>query len=363
MLQLESILALEFSKLFPNNKIRYLVENYNSLNEIIDTIPEQKVLELNKNRISISNIIDQSFQLAQNHIENARKYGARILTLWDRDYPTLLKEIHYPPVVIFVLGQLKAPDSISISIVGTRKCTTYGKLVTEQFVQTFVRHNLIITSGLAYGIDTTAHLSALKSNGTTYAIIASGLDRISPLQAQKVADEILRNGGAIISEHRFGTPARNIFFPQRNRIISGISLATIVIESDIKGGAMITARFAFDQNRDVFAVPGNVTSIKSRGTNNLIKINQAKIATDPEEVLYELGILSERINFGVDIQNEPADPIDKKIYSSLTLEPKHIDTIAIEQGISIQELLVRLLNLEFSGFIKQLPGKFFIRYK
>lgn len=363
MLGTEEILALEFSRLFPGNKIRNLVENFHSLDAIIQTIPEQKLLSLEKNKFSINELIEQSLQIARNQIQIANKFGANIITYWDNDYPVLLKEINYPPTIVFVYGQIKQPESISISIVGTRKCTTYGKLVTEQFAQTFARHKVIVTSGLAYGIDTIAHQSAIKSNGVTYAIIASGLDCISPQHAQKLAEQIVKSGGAIITEHRFGVPARNIFFPQRNRIISGISLATVIIESDIKGGAMITARFAFDQNREVYAVPGNITSEKSRGTNNLIKNNQAKIVTNPEEILYDLGIITDRIIFEDERMNEPVEPTDKKIYNAITFEPKHIDLIALELKIDIQELLVRLLNLEFSGFVKQLPGKFYIRSK
>lgn len=361
MLQKEEILTIEFSKIWPSNKVRQIIEKYDSLDEIISIATQQKNLPLNEHGISFNERIKRGSQLAKEQIQKAEEQGVKIITYWDNKYPKLLKEINYPPLVLFVKGELKPNDSISVSIVGTRKCTTYGKLVTEQFAQTFVRYNIIVTSGMAYGIDTIAHLSAIKANGTTYAIVASGLDCISPQQAKKVSDEILKNGGAVISEYMFGTPARNIFFPQRNRIISGISLATTIIESDTKGGAMITARFAFDQNREVFAVPGNITSPKSRGTNFLIKNSQAKIATDPYEVLSELGIIKDNLSFEKEELNEPADEIDKKIYNNITLEPQHIDFIAAELKMDIQELLVRLLNLEFSGFVKQLPGKFFIR--
>ncbi|MGQ9818951.1 MAG: DNA-processing protein DprA [Candidatus Kapaibacteriales bacterium] len=361
MLQTQDILTIEFSKILPSNKVRQIIEKFNSLDEAISFILKQKNLPINESGISLNEKIKRGEQLAQEQIEKAQKQGVKIITYWDNEYPKLLREINYPPITIFVKGELKSNDVISISIVGTRKYTTYGKLVTEQFAQTFARYNIIVTSGMAYGIDTIAHLSTINANGTTYAIIASGLDCISPQQAKKVSEEILKKGGAIITEHMFGTPARNIFFPQRNRIISGISLATIIIESDIKGGAMITARFAFDQNREVFAVPGNITSPKSRGTNYLIKNFQAKIATDPYDVLYELGIIKDNFPFEEEKMNEPADDIDKIICNNISFEPKHIDILATELKMDIQELLVRLLNLEFSGFVKQLPGKFFVR--
>lgn len=358
----EEILALFLSKAIPQPKIRQIVESFESLNHYIEMANLLQPKELFNGKIVFNEKIEEGLREAQRQLEFAETEGYGILTFWDKDYPSLLKNIQYPPVVLFYKGTLQQPDSISISVVGTRKCTAYGKLMAEKFSQTFAHNNVIVTSGLAYGIDLASHLGAIKANGTTYAIIASGLDCITSSQIRKVTDKIIEHNGAIITEHKFGTKALPTFFPQRNRIISGISVATLIIESDTKGGAMITARFAFDQNREVFALPGNINSPKSNGTNSLIKQNIAKIALSPEEILSELGIISDTIRLETTGERKPVgDEIDQKIFDFITNEPIHIDVVSTELRIDIPELLVRLLNLEFNGFIRQLPGKFYIR--
>lgn len=358
----EEILALFLSKVISQTKIRQIVESFESLGNYIETANSLQPKELFNGKIAFKERMEEGRREAQQQLEFAEKEGYKILTFWDAEYPLLLKNIQYPPVVLFYKGTLQQPDAISISIVGTRKCTAYGKLMAEKFSQSFAKNNIVVTSGLAYGIDLASHLGAIKSNGITYAIIASGLDCITSSQIRKVTDKIIERNGAIITEHKFGTKALPSYFPQRNRIISGISVATLIIESDIKGGAMITARFAFDQNREVFALPGNVNSPKSNGTNSLIKQNIAKIALSPEEILTELGIVSDTIGLETPIEHKPVgDEIDQKIFDFITSEPVHIDVVSTELRIDVPELLVRLLNLEFSGFIRQLPGKFYIR--
>jgi DNA processing protein len=358
----EDILALFLSKVISQAKIRQIVESFESLENYIEMANSLQPKELFNGKIAFHERIEEGHREAQQQLEFAEKEGYEILTFWDREYPLLLKNIQYPPVVLFYKGTLQQPDSISISIVGTRKCTTYGKLMAEKFSQSFAKNNIVVTSGLAYGIDLASHLGAIKANGITYAIIASGLDCITSSQIRKVTDKIIEHNGAIITEHRFGTKALPTYFPQRNRIISGISVATLIIESDIKGGAMITARFAFDQNREVFALPGNINSPKSNGTNSLIKQNIAKIALSPEEILAELGIVGDTIGLETPAERKAVgDEIDQKIFDFITSEPVHIDVVSTELHIDVPELLVRLLNLEFSGFIRQLPGKFYIR--
>lgn len=356
------ILALFLSKAISQTKIRQIVESFDSLEKYIEMANSPQPKELFTGKIAFNERIKEGKEEAQRQLEFAEKEGYKILTFWDQKYPTLLKNIQYPPVILFYKGTLRPPDSISISIVGTRKCTTYGKLMAEKFSQSFAKNNVVVTSGLAYGIDLASHLGAIKANGITYAIIASGLDCITSSQIRKVTDKIIEHEGAIITEHKFGTKALPTYFPQRNRIISGISVATLIIESNIKGGAMITARFAFDQNREVFALPGNINSPKSNGTNSLIKQNIAKIALSPEEILAELGIAGDTIGLETPAEHKAVgDEVDQKILDFITSEPVHIDVISTELSIDVPELLVRLLNLEFNGFIRQLPGKFYIR--
>lgn len=358
----EEILALFLSKATSQTKIRQIVESFGSLEHYIEMMNSLQPKELFNGKIAFNERIREGREEAQRQLEFAEKEGYKILTFWDQEYPILLKNIQYPPVILFYKGTLQPPESISISIVGTRKCTTYGKLMAEKFSQSFAKNNVVVTSGLAYGIDLASHLGTIKANGTTYAIIASGLDCITSSQIRKVTEKIIEHNGAIITEHKFGTKALPTYFPQRNRIISGISVATLIVESDIKGGAMITARFAFDQNREVFALPGNINSPKSNGTNSLIKQNIAKIALSPEEILAELGIIGDTIGLETPAEHKPVgDEVDQKIFDFITSEPVHIDVISTELGIDVPELLVRLLNLEFNGFIRQLPGKFYIR--
>ncbi|MFW5662417.1 MAG: DNA-processing protein DprA, partial [Bacteroidota bacterium] len=221
-------------------------------------------------------------------------------------------------------------------------------------------NGIVVVSGLAYGIDTTSHMAVVKAGGTTYAVIACGQDRISPQSSQKNADKIIEAGGAIVSEYRFGVPARPGYFPQRNRIISGMSDACLVVESGSRGGSLITAKFAFDQERDVFAIPGNISSQKSEGTNTLIKTNIAMPALTPGGVLEDLGIDFEKLDFSeMKIKFDSSE--EEMLYNKLSFEPVHIDTLADNTKLDISVILVRLLDLEFKGLARQLPGKYYIK--
>ena len=299
---------------------------------------------------------------AEKQIEWTIQSNSKIITFWDDDYPYLLQKIAYPPFLLFVKGTLKSQDNPCIAIVGTRKATSYGKITAERFSEFFAANGITVISGLAHGIDTISHLSVVKSGGTTYAVIACGLDCISPSLSQKNAEKIVDFGGAIISEYKFGVQANLGSFPQRNRIIAGISLATIVIECGKKSGALITARMALEESRDVFAVPGNINSKLSEGTNLLIKNNSAVIALSPESVLEDLGlkkVISERReeNHGLKFD----DKIEEHLYNILTFEPIHIDIISDLSELDMSEVNAKLLMLEFKGLIKQIPGKYYLR--
>lgn len=353
------ILELTMTRGTTSNRIIRAVNNHTSLHELKESQnPEFSALSQNelfeKDDHSIPHEIDKQF-------ETCVKNNYKMITFWDDLYPKLLKEITHPPVVLFVLGEMQQPDAASISIVGTRRCTTYGRLSAERFSGYFARNNIVVCSGLAYGIDTIAHRSALKAGGITYAVIASGLDCISPSTSKQLSDKILEEGGAIISEYRCGVKARPGYFPQRNRIISGISTATLVVESKVKGGSLITAKFALDQERYVFAIPGNISSPTSMGCNNLLR-QGAIPALSPEAVLEDLGFAPDKLYPDEkDKSDKIKSPLEKKIYNALNLEPVHIDELADKTGIDISELLILLLNLEFNDYIRQLPGKYYIR--
>ncbi|MDD3488252.1 MAG: DNA-processing protein DprA [Candidatus Pacebacteria bacterium] len=203
----------------------------------------------------------------------------------DKEFPLLLKEIPQAPFGFYIKG--KIPEKMPlIAVVGTRKISSYGKIVTEKIVQELIKYNFVIVSGLAYGIDTIAHQSALKNQGKTVAILGSGINNIFPLTNQKLAEQITKNG-ALISEYSLNTYPLKPYFPWRNRIISGLCLATIIIEAPERSGALITARFALEQNREVFAIPGSILNENSVGSHNLIK-QGAKLVSQIEDILEEL---------------------------------------------------------------------------
>lgn len=302
---------------------------------------------------------DSVFSLYEKEIEQVVKIGGKIVTYWDNKYPQLLKNIYYPPLILYILGNVIDNDSQSISIVGTRTATNYGKSMVTKFTTSLVENNITIVSGMARGIDSIAHKTAIKQNGRTLAIIGSGLDVIYPPENKKLFHDI-KEQGAVISEFPLGTNPDAQNFPKRNRIIAGISLGTLIVETRNNGGAMQTAKHALDQNKEVFAIPGNLTSEQSNGTNTLIQRNGAKLVTEPDDLLIELQ-LKLKPEIGINIPKPKLDLslFEEKIYNLLDQEPKQIDKIASESSLSISDSLINLLSLEFKGIVQQLPGKMF----
>lgn len=351
----EDILALNLVYNIPYRYQKFVLQKYSSLDNFLSNPPEWF-----SNKSTPIWTQNKSHPELDWYLERLTKEKINFITIFDEDYPINLKNIDYPPIILYYKGKL-SNNYDCISIVGTRKNTLYGKIVTEKIVAELVKNNIIVVSGLAYGIDSISHRETLKNNGITYAVVASGIDEISPSIARELANKIVDAGGAIISEYPPGVKARPGYFPQRNRIISGIARAVVVIESDIKGGSLITARFAVDQNRDVFAVPGPINSNKSAGCNKLIHDNLAIPVTSPESILFDLGII-DKIDFAVknnEIQFD--DDLQKIIFEEISSEPLHIDDLSEKINVDISILLVKLLELEFKGLARQLPGKYFVK--
>lgn len=295
----------------------------------------------------------------KNEILILNNLGVKVVTYWDKAYPQQLKNIYYPPLILYILGSYLPTDAQSISIVGTRKCTDYGKSITNYFSSELSKQNITIVSGMARGIDSIAHRAAIKNGGRTIAIIGSGLDVIYPPENKGLFNDIIKNG-AVISEFPIGTKPDAQNFPKRNRIIAGLSLGTLVVETKENGGALQTAQFALDQNKEVFAVPGNLTSEQSKGTNNLIQRNGAKLVKEPEDILIELELkLKPTIGKNIPKLKLDLSLFEEKIYVTLDTSPMQIDKISAESNLSISETLVNLLSLEFKGIVQQLPGKLF----
>jgi len=287
--------------------------------------------------------------------EKLEKNKIKFITLGDETYPPLLKEISYPPFGIYLKGDLPSlNDYYYLSVVGTRKISSYGKLAIEKLLKDLIPYHFVIISGLAFGVDTLSHKIALSEEGKTIAVLGTGLDRIFPAVNESLSQKIIQNG-ALISEYPLGTTPFKSHFPWRNRIISGLSPATLVIEAPEKSGALITANFALEQNRDVFAVPGSIFNKNSLGTNNLIKMG-AKLISRTEDILEEYHLevpttsqTAKTIHFD--------NPLEKEIYEILeTGEPLLVDKIIEKVNHKTTEVLISLASLELKGLIKHLEG-------
>ena len=298
---------------------------------------------------------------AREQIERADRLGATILTILDPRYPELLREIYDPPPLLFVRGNHHALTMPSIAVVGTRKATTYGKEAAGYFCRDLVLGGYAIVSGLAYGIDMAAHRAAIDNGGTTIAVLGCGIDTIYTDPRGRLWPRMLERG-AIVSEEWIGCEPVPGNFPRRNRLISGLSAGTLIVESDQKGGSMITASSALEQNREVFAVPGSIFSRNSRGPNRLIQQCQAKPVHSADDILAELSPAFTRIDH--ETKYSSAFPVDLSPEETLLLaaigeEPLHIDLIAERTGLPIETLLVRLFDLELKRAIVQEPGQLF----
>ncbi len=306
--------------------------------------------------------VDHSYRTLQFSALN--KVNGRILTLWDDEYPEPLKNIYDPPPLLFVRGVLLPRDNYSVAIVGTRHPTPAGRANARSFAKELSERGITVVSGLARGVDTIVHRTTLAAEGRTIAVLGGSIDRIYPQENEPLVAAIEQGErGAVISELPMSTPSHPAFFPRRNRIISGTSLGTLIVESDNDGGAMITATTAIDQNRELFCLPGNITERKSFGTNRLIKSGQAKLVQTVEDIIDELR-RSLRPVLKTSIPEPPPPPLsifEQKIYDALATEPKHVDRLSEETALSVSDVLVHLLSLEFKGCARQMAGKMFVK--
>lgn len=294
-------------------------------------------------------------------LEKVNQNNFQIITYFDSNYPKQLKNIYSPPLMLYIWGELKEEDNFSIAIVGTRLPTAYGKKMAEKISTELSQSNITIVSGLARGIDSISHRAALKNNSRTLAIIGSGLDRIYPPENKELAKSISENG-AVISEFPLGTKPDAQNFPKRNRIISGLSLGSVIVETKLNGGAMQTAAYALDQNREVFAIPGNLGSPQSEGTNALIQKGEAKLIKDAEDILVELDLkLKPVVGKNIPKPEVELNIFEQKLLDNLSNDPIQIDNLAAKLNYSTSDCLVNLLSLEFKGLVKQLPGKQFVK--
>ncbi|TAE26434.1 MAG: DNA-protecting protein DprA [Candidatus Kapaibacterium sp.] len=318
---------------------------------------------------SLSSVYDELMSQAHEQERVCALEDVQLVSFWSEGYPELLKQIFYPPSLLFVRGSIDAlsggseqseqSNPLHIGIVGTRHCTDYGRMAAEQYARCFAEAGIAVVSGLATGIDTFSHKASLRAGGVTISVIASGIDKISPQISASLAKEISNERGAVVSEYPCGTVAQRAYFPRRNRIITGLSNAILVVESGERGGSLITARFAHDENRELFAIPGRIYSERSKGANMLIQRSEARLTLHPHDMLQALGV-----DFTSAEQPNTASELDegeKKVYQALSGDPIHIETIAERTGYAVQDLLFLLLQLEFRGLVRQMAGKQFMR--
>ena len=287
--------------------------------------------------------------------EEVKRKNIDLLTWETADYPSFLREIDVPPPLLYLNGELKPDDEWSIAIVGTRKLTSYGRQLARDITMGLVRKGITIVSGLARGIDTIAHKTALEMGGRTIAVLGSGVDQIYPPENRQLARQIVENQqGGILSEYALGTKPQAKNFPPRNRIISGMTRGTVVIEGGIKSGSLITAKFALEQNREVFAVPGNVNSPVSAGPNYLIQ-QGAKLVTCAEDILEELNLTQAAEQKVVQL-SLPESAEEAAILPQLSKVARHIDEISRLSGLPSGQVSSTLTILELKGIVQNVGG-------
>lgn len=348
-------------------KVRALLSHFKQIEKIFTASVEQlcKVegisFTLANRIIHAKNNREEFLNNFYKDLRKLEKIGGKIITYWDVEYSQLLKKIYDPPLILYYIGDISLLTTNSIAVIGTRNPTSYGKKVAKDLTVDLCSNDLTIVSGLARGIDTVAHETAIKTNGKTIAALGNGLDFIYPSENKILYEKIISNG-LLITEYPLTTKPDAQNFPRRNRIIAGLSLGVLVIETDITGGAMQTASLALEQNREVFAIPGNLGIKQSNGTNLLIQRSEAKLVLDVSDILNELRIkpAEKEVQTHREIDTSQLNFFEEKILKVISNEPILIDSIITNTGLSVSECNVHLLTLEFKGLIKQLPGKMFV---
>ena len=302
------------------------------------------------------------FSKAEEEIVFIEKYKIKPLFITDKDYPKRLLNCYDSPILLYYKGEADLNGDKVVAIIGTRNHTDYGKQITEQLVEELTEQKVVVVSGLAYGIDAIAHKTAVKNNLPTVGVLAHGLDQVYPPQHTGLAKEMLKAGGGLLTEFRSKSKPDKHNFPTRNRVVAGMSDATIVIETGIKGGSMITAELANNYNKDVFAFPGKVTDTKSAGCNYLIKNNKAILLTEARELVELMNweqakkpVLKKQKELFIELTN------DEKIIVTILNEKKsvHIDEINLKSGLSSSSVAAAILSLELQNVVLSLPGKLY----
>ena len=314
---------------------------------------------------SVEYIRNTPWSLVESDLKWLEKPGSHILTLNDPEYPQLLREISDPPLLLFIRGDPVVLSTLQVAIVGSRKATPDGRRIARDFARQLAGLGLTVTSGLALGIDTQCHMGALDGGGKTVAVLGCGPDLVYPEKNRDLAESVVTNG-ALITEFHPGTPPLPANFPRRNRVISGLSLGTVVIEAGLRSGSLITARLASEQGREVFAVPGSIRNPLSRGSHALIR-QGAKLVESVNDILEELGALVNLVTRDLEnrenrhISVKGLDESSKLLLDNIGRDPVSIDDLVDASNMSASEISGLLLQMELQGYIETLPGGEFKR--
>ncbi len=331
-------------------RLRALLEAFDGDLKAAWEAPLSKFQSIGMSGRIIENLMRVRSQISLEQIwERMTANGITALTWDDENYPRMLREIDQPPPVLYQKGEVVPEDETAVAIVGTRRVTAYGRGVTEELAAYLARNRITVVSGLARGVDAIAHRAALQAGGRTLAVLGSGVDRIYPPENQHLAEDIAQSG-ALLSDYPPGTAPESTNFPPRNRIISGLSLAVVVIEAGETSGALITASFAADQNRDVLAVPGNITAPNSKGTNTLIQ-NGARPYLKPEDILEVLNL--EQVNTRKMARKAlPADATEAQIIKVIAEGTMSVDEISFLTGQPVAVVSAALAMMELKGLVR-----------
>jgi len=287
-----------------------------------------------------------------------RSLGMNILPIINNDYPKNLKHTSVPPVALYYQGPLECAGKPCIAIIGTRKISSYGRKTVRKIVRELARYDVTIVSGLAYGIDAQAHVLSTEEGLTNIAVLANGLDKLYPSSHTRIAEEIIRKGGSVISEAPPFVPAEKFMFPIRNRIIAGLANAVVIVEAPRKSGALITSKYAFDENRLVYAVPGDITDYRQEGCHNLIKSQKAVLLTDASQIIEDLKLTT----LNLTARTKELERKQKEILSILDREkPIYIDKLVIATKTPARKLIGQLMELEIAGHVRNVGAMHYVR--
>lgn len=320
--------------------------------------PVKELQEIGLPKAAIENLLQRRQGMTPRvYFRELKKQGVGLYFFGEKDYPVRLAEINNPPQILYVKGKILPEDELALAIVGTRRITPYGRQITENLTQDLVAQGLTIVSGMARGVDSTAHKAALQMGGRTIAVLGCGLDICYPPENKGLMEEIVKHG-AVVSEFPLGYPALRQNFPARNRIISGLSLGVLVTEGAEKSGTKITAKWAADQGREVFAVPGPITSKMSQGPADLIKLG-AKLVANVNDILEELNLETRK---GQQKAKKvlPESPLEEKILAVLSETPIHIDEIVRQTGLLTTKVSSALSLMEMKGKVRNLGGMLYV---